>query len=120
MLLYTLVACSICLLFGTRGAGGTDPSKGCFLNNTSNYVQVTTAQGVQTVNLTPSRGDIIEHLCSLCNCTSSQPCSCSYVSPDLTWVTTHPLQHLLLLITLLLPNQFHLRRPRTARVSSAA
>nr|AIP91265.1 GP3 protein [Mikumi yellow baboon virus 1] len=119
LLLHTLVTCSICILLGAGGAASSDNVQSCIFSNTSNHVLVSLSPYHQELNLTNDRTDITDALCHLCNCTSS-PCSCSQVSSDLVWVTTHPLQHLLLLLTLLLPNQFHLRRPRTAHATRAA
>ncbi|AIP91226.1 GP3 protein [Mikumi yellow baboon virus 1] len=119
LLLHTFAACSISILLGARGAQGSNTNTSCFLLNSTNFVQVTASSINKTVQLEHDRGDIETQLCRLCNC-SSPPCSCSQVSSDLSWVTTHPLQHLLLLLTILLPNQFHLRRPWKAHVTSAA
>nr|AIP91317.1 GP3 protein [Mikumi yellow baboon virus 1] len=119
MLLYFLTACSISLLLGARGEASSNSNQSCIFANFSNYVQVSAGSAVQAVNLTFNRNDILHELCAICNCSVS-PCLCSHISPDLAWVATHPLQHLLLLVTILLPNQLHLRRPRTVRASNAA
>ncbi|AIP91331.1 GP3 protein [Southwest baboon virus 1] len=119
MLLYLTYTCSVNLLLGLRGAQGFNINSSCILTNASHFISVTVSQSNKLVNLTSDRTDVISALCEICNCTHS-PCSCSQVNSDLAWVTTHPLQHLLLLLTILLPNQFHLRRPRTARATAAA
>nr|AIP91252.1 GP3 protein [Mikumi yellow baboon virus 1] len=118
LLLHTIFACSICFLLGVGGASGSDTNQSCFLSNSSDYVLVGVFGYKEVVNLTSDRTDIVQALCRICNCSTS-PCSCSPPSSDLAWVTTHPLQHLLLLITVLLPNQFHLRRPPTVRAHGA-
>nr|QAB05853.1 GP3 protein [Southwest baboon virus 1] len=119
MLLYFVYTCSVNLLLGFRGAQGFDVNSSCILLNASQFISVTVSQAHKLVNLTDDRTDVTSALCRICNCTHS-PCSCSQVNSDLAWVTTHPLQHLLLLLTILLPNQFHLRRPRTVRATAAA
>nr|AIP91291.1 GP3 protein [Mikumi yellow baboon virus 1] len=119
LLVLVYFACTICVLPGARGATSPNASQSCILYSADNNISVRVGKVGTTVNMVNDRSDIIDQLCHLCNCTVS-PCSCSRISADLVWVTTHPLQHLLLLVTLLLPNQFHLRRPGTAHVSRAA
>nr|AIP91187.1 GP3 protein [Mikumi yellow baboon virus 1] len=112
LLVHIFSACLLSLLVGVGGTEGSGSNSSCFLFNSTDFLLVGVGRSRTQVNLTRDRSDIIGHLCTICNC-SVAPCSCSHASMDLAWVTTHPLQHLLLFLTALLPNQFHLRRPRT-------